>query len=263
MWYQGESNTGNPAPYEGYLKALINNYRDLWQNPELPFLYVQLTNFMEQDFLPVESNWAELRESQRKALELPHTAMAVAIDLGEWNDIHPLNKKDVGVRLSLGARVLAYGEKDLPYSGPIYHSFETKGNKMVLAFDHINSGLISIDEEPLSQFAIAGENRKFVWANAEIVGITVEVYSDQIKEPRFVRYAWSNNPHGANLYNAAGLPASPFQAGKSLSPFSREARAKRARLSAEDHAEMKKQLGINIPNRPGPFGKSTSSKRCE
>ncbi|MCB0847158.1 MAG: polysaccharide deacetylase family protein, partial [Bacteroidetes bacterium] len=215
LWYQGESNTGNPAPYGDYLKAMIRDYRRLWNKPELPFLYVQLANFMDRDMLPVESNWAELREEQREALELPNTAMAVGIDLGEWNDIHPLNKKDVGLRLALGARALTYGEKDLAYSGPALKSYEIQGQKMILRFEHTNGGLKSIDDEPLSQFAIAGEDRKFVWADAKIVGNTVEVSSERVPDPQYVRYAWSNNPLGANLYNGAGLPASPFEAGES------------------------------------------------
>lgn len=213
LWYQGESNTNHPEPYESWLKALIKDYRNLWNKPDLPFLYVQLANFMDRDFLPVESNWAELRHAQLKALELPNTAMTVAIDLGEWNDIHPLNKKDVGQRLALGARALVYGEKDLPWSGPVYNAYEIRGNKMILHFSHTFGGLVSVDGAALSQFSIAGADRKFVWATARIVGNTVEVFSEQIKNPKYVRYAWSNNPKGANLYNGAGLPASPFEAG--------------------------------------------------
>ena len=213
IWYQGETNTWTPQPYGAYLKALINDYRRLWGKPELPFLYVQLANFMEQDFHPVESNWAELRHQQLQALELPGTAMVVAIDLGEWNDIHPLNKKDVGLRLALGAKALAYGEKDLAYSGPIYRSHEMVGNKIVIHFHDVGDGLVSIDGASLSQFAIRGGDKNFVWANARIVGNTVEVFSEKITAPKFVRYAWADNPVGANLYNQAGLPASPFEAG--------------------------------------------------
>ncbi len=137
--------------------------------------------------------------------------MAVAIDLGEWNDIHPLNKKDVGQRLALGARHLAYGEKELVYSGPIYKSHTIQDNKIIVHFDHTGSGLISIDEEPLNLFAIAGADKNFEWAEAEIVNETVVVYSENIPHPVYLRYAWSDNPDGANLYNKEGLPASPFQ----------------------------------------------------
>ncbi|WMI67740.1 sialate O-acetylesterase [Mangrovimonas sp. YM274] len=210
LWYQGESNTGNPKAYEGYLKALINDWRNQWNAEELPFLIVQLVNFGDIDFLPTESNWAELREAQLKALSLPNTALAVGIDLGEWNDIHPLNKADVGKRLALGAMKLTYGE-DIVHSGPIYKSSKIVGGKIVLSFDFVGSGLISIDDEPLSRFEIAGEDQYFVWADAKIVGETVEVSSPEVKNPRYVRYAWADNPLGANLYNKEGLPASPFR----------------------------------------------------
>ena len=211
LWYQGESNTGDPSPYYDLLPALIHDWRNQWNNDHLPFLFVQLANFMDRDFLPVESHWAQLRDAQLKALSVPNTAMAVAIDLGEWNDIHPLNKKDVGYRLALCARHLAYGENELVYSGPIYRSHAIRGNKVIIQFDHAGSGLISIDDEPLSQFAIAGADRNFEWADAKIVGGTVEVSNKNIPEPVYVRYAWSNNPDGANLYNKEGLPASPFE----------------------------------------------------
>lgn len=199
LWYQGESNTGRPAPYYDLLPALIVDWRNKWNDNNLPFLYVQLANYMDRDFLPVESHWAELRDAQLQALSVPNTAMTVAIDLGEWNDIHPLNKKDIGLRLALGARHLAYGEKDLVHSGPVYSSHSIRGNKIIIYFDHIGSGLISIDEEPLSQFAIAGADMIFDWADAEIVDGAVEVSNKNITNPVYIRYAWSNNPDGANL----------------------------------------------------------------
>jgi sialate O-acetylesterase len=211
LWYQGETNAGNPGPYYDLLPALINDWRQQWDNERLPFLYVQLANFMDRDFLPVESSWAELRDAQLNALSVPNTAMAVAIDLGEWNDIHPLNKKEVGHRLALGARHLSYGEEELVYSGPIYRSHTISGDKVIIQFDHTGSGLVSIDDEPLSQFAVAGANKQFEWADARIVNGAVEVSSKLIPNPVYVRYAWSNNPDGANLYNKEGLPASPFQ----------------------------------------------------
>ena len=211
LWYQGESNSGNPGPYYKLLPALIRDWRNKWNDDHLPFVYVQLANFMDRDFLPVESNWAELRDAQLKALAVENTAMAVTIDLGEWNDIHPLNKKDVGYRLALGARHLAYGEKELVYSGPIYRTHTIQGNQIIVQFDHVGSGLISLDEEALSQFAIAGADRVFEWAEAEIVNGTVVVSCKIIPNPVYLRYAWSNNPDGANLYNKEGLPASPFE----------------------------------------------------
>ncbi|MDX2432126.1 MAG: sialate O-acetylesterase, partial [Bacteroides sp.] len=211
LWYQGESNAGNPGPYYELLPALIKDWRTQWKDEELPFIYVQLANYMDRDFLPVESSWAELRDAQLKSLSVENTAMAVAIDLGEWNDIHPLNKKDVGHRLALGARYLAYGEQELVYSGPIYESHSIRDNQIIIHFDHRGSGLISIDDEPLSLFAIAGADRVFEWAEAEIINETVVVSSKNIPHPVYLRYAWSNNPDGANLYNKEGLPASPFQ----------------------------------------------------
>ncbi len=210
LWYQGESNAGQAESYREYLPALIRDWRNKWKDPELPFLYVQLANFMDVNYLPEESNWAELRDAQLSALSVPNTAMAVAIDLGEWNDIHPLNKKDLGERLALGALKLAYGE-DIVYSGPIYTSHTVKDNKIIVEFTHAGSGLISIDDEPLRRFEIAGPEGRFVWANAKINGNTVEVWNENIENPVKVRYAWSDNPRDANLYNKEGLPASPFE----------------------------------------------------
>lgn len=211
IWYQGESNTEHPSNYFQLFSALIEDWRDKWKQSDLPFLYVQLANFMPADKTPSESNWAELREQQLKALAVPHTAMAVAIDIGEWNDLHPLNKKDVGERLALGARYVAYGEHDLVYSGPIYQSMKKEENKIVLTFDHVDGGLVAKGNDKLNHFAIAGPDGKFIWAEAKIEGDRVVVWHDDIEDPAAVRYGWANNPEGANLYNKAGLPASPFR----------------------------------------------------
>jgi sialate O-acetylesterase len=211
LWYQGEANAGSPAEYKQLLPAMIKDWRAQWQQGDVPFLYVQLPNFMDAQYLPSESNWAILRESELKALSVPNTGMAVAIDLGEWNDIHPLNKKDVGIRLALAAEKVAYGDNNVVYSGPIYQSSKTEGNKIILIFSNTGSGLITNDGEELSQFAIAGADKKFVWAKATIEGNTVTVWSDEVSNPQFVRYAWADNPVGANLYNKEGLPASPFR----------------------------------------------------
>lgn len=211
LWYQGESNTGNAAEYAKLLPALIDDWRRQWKQGELPFLYVQLPGFMDVQYLPAESQWAVMRESQLKALSVPNTAMAVAIDLGEWNDIHPDNKKDVGVRLALPALKMVYGEKNIVYSGPLYKSSVIEGNKIIVSFDHAGSGLVAIDKEPLARFAIAGADKKFVWASTRIEGDKVVVWSDKIPNPLYVRYAWADNPDGANLYNKEGLPASPFR----------------------------------------------------
>jgi sialate O-acetylesterase len=211
LWYQGEANTGRAKEYAGMMRALVENWRKIFQVDNAPFFWVQLPGFMDRTYTPVESNWATTRESQLKALSVPGTGMAVAIDLGEWNDIHPDNKKDVGERLALIAEKLAYGNNDIVYSGPIYQSSKIEGNKIILSFNHIGGGLITIDGEPLSQFAIAGADKKFVWANARIEGNTVVVWNDQVTDPKYVRYAWSDNPEGANLFNKEGLPASPFR----------------------------------------------------
>ncbi len=211
IWYQGESNTGKPFEYRKLLPALINDWRNKWKNPLLPFLYVQLPGFMEMQYVPSESQWAVLRESQLLALSEPNTAMAVAIDLGEWNDIHPLNKKEVGNRLALAARKLAYAEKGLVSSGPIYQSANKEGNKIRVSFSHTGSGLMAKDNDELTYFAIAGADKKFVWAKAFIENNTVIVWNDAIADPMYVRYAWADNPDGANLYNKEGLPASPFR----------------------------------------------------
>ena len=209
IWYQGESNTGRTEEYKKLFPGLINNWREKWNNPELPFIYVQLANFMKIQREPVESGWAELREIQRKALNLPHTGMAVAIDLGEWNDIHPLNKKDIGRRLSLEAQRVAYNENDIISSGPLYKDMTIEGNAIILRFSSVGSGLYA--NNLLQGFAIAGEDGKFVWADAVVTSQnTVKVWNNKIKNPTVVRYAWADNPVEANLKNKEGLPASPF-----------------------------------------------------
>lgn len=210
IWYQGESNTDDPKGYCEKFCAMIADWRKKWGQGDFPFLYVQLANFMEAKDQPSESQWAQLREEQRRALCLPNTGMAVAIDLGEWNDLHPLNKKDVGERLALLARKLAYGEKDLVASGPLYKSMKVEGNKAIIEFSNIGSGLMVKGGGQLKHFAIAGRDKKFVWAKAIIEDDRVVVWHDDIPNPVAVRYAWADNPEGANLYNREGLPASPF-----------------------------------------------------
>lgn len=210
LWYQGESNTDRPKAYAQLLPALIGDWRGKWRDSTLPFLYVQLPGFMDYRYLPSESNWAELRESQRKALSVPNTAMAVAIDLGEWNDIHPARKKEVGERLALLARKRVYGE-DIVACGPLYRSHRKAGNTVTISFTDVGSRLVANDGEMLGEFAVAGPDKKFVWATAEIIGDQVVVYSDAVPDPRYVRYAWADNPVHANLYNQEGLPASPFE----------------------------------------------------
>jgi len=213
LWYQGEGNTWKPEDYEKLLPAMIADWRNKWKQPTAPFLYVQLPNFGDMNYLPSESSWARLRESQLRTLSVPNTAMAVAIDLGEWNELHPDNKKDIGLRLALAALKIAYGE-NIVYSGPIYQSAIIDGNKMIISFTNTGSGLIANDGEELNQFAIAGADKKFVWAKAKIEGDKVIVWNEAITNPMYVRYAWADNPDGANLYNKEGLPASPFTTDK-------------------------------------------------
>lgn len=212
IWYQGESNADRPETYQALFATMITDWRAHWRQPDLPFLYVQLANFMEARPQPGQSNWALLREAQLKTLALPHTGMAVTIDIGEWNDIHPLNKKTVGRRLALAAQKVAYGNVLVVSSGPIYQSMKIQGDTLELSFLSTGSGLVARDGQPLAQFAIAGSDGVFVWANACIAENKVLVWSDSISKPRAVRYAWADNPQGANLYNQEGLPASPFRA---------------------------------------------------
>ncbi len=210
VWYQGESNAGKAEEYAKLQPAQIMDWRNQWQLGELPFLFVQLPGFMDYNYLPSESSWAQLRESQMKSLSVNNTAMAVAIDLGEWNDIHPDNKKDVGERLALAAKKLAYGE-NIVYSGPIFESATVQGNQITISFRQTGGVLVTQDGKEPSEFAIAGADKKFVWANAKISGDKIIVQSEEVENPRYVRYAWADNPVNPNLYNKEGLPASPFR----------------------------------------------------
>ena len=210
IWYQGESNVKNPKEYETLFPCLIENWRAKFNQDNLPFLFVQLANYLKANDTPTESSWAELRDAQLKTLSLPNTAMAVTVDIGEWNDIHPLNKKDVGKRLALAAKKIAYKDSEVVYSGPLFKSYEIKGNKIILEFENTGSGLIAKGGE-LKEFAIAGADKKFVWAKAEIKGDKVIVTNPNVANPVAVRYAWADNPDEANLYNKENLPASPFK----------------------------------------------------
>jgi sialate O-acetylesterase len=210
LWYQGESNITRAAEYAQLQPAQINDWRKKWNIGNLPFLLVQLPNYQDYTYLPVESSWALFRESQFKALSLPNTGMAVTIDIGEWNDIHPWNKHDVGARLALAAEKIAYGE-NIVYSGPLYQSSKVDGNKIIVSFTNVGSGLTTNDGEELNEFAIAGADKKFVWAKAKIEGDKVVVWSDEVTNPMYVRYAWADSPPYPNLNNKEGLPASPFR----------------------------------------------------
>ncbi len=210
IWYQGESNVGRAREYQRLFPALIRSWRQAWGQGDFPFLFVQLANYLPRRPEPTESAWAELREAQLMTfLTVPKTGMAVAIDIGEADDIHPRNKQDVGKRLALAALAIAYGQK-VVYSGPIFRSLRVEGNRVRLFFDHVGSGLMAKGDK-LVGFAIAGEDKKFVWANARIEGNTVVVWSEKVLRPVEVRYGWADNPE-CNLYNREGLPASPFRA---------------------------------------------------
>ena len=209
IWYQGESNAGRAYQYRKLFPTMIRDWRMVWKQGDFPFLFVQLANFRKTVPEPGDSDWAELREAQLMTLSLPNTAMAVAIDIGEADNIHPQNKQDVGRRLALGAFKVTFN-KDIVHSGPIYQSMYVDKGKIRLRFKETGSGLIAKGGGPLKGFAIAGDDRKFVWADAKIEGEEIVVWSDNVPEPAAVRYAWADNPI-CNLYNREGLPTSPFR----------------------------------------------------
>lgn len=218
IWYQGESNAYPEQAYEyrDLFKTMISDWRARWNSGrsdgaprDFPFLWVQLANYMAPSDEPGESDWAMLRESQAAALEMPNTGQAVAIDVGEADDIHPRNKQAVGRRLAQSARAVAYGH-DVAPSGPQYVGHAVRDGQIVLAFANVGGGLRARGGD-LGGFAIAGPDGEFVWANAKIEGETVVVWSDRVDDPLAVRYAWADNPDRANLYNREGLPAVPFR----------------------------------------------------
>jgi sialate O-acetylesterase len=212
IWYQGESNAypGAAMEYREQFAAMIADWRRRWGVGEFPFLWVQLANYMAPDSVPAESDWAVLRESQGAVLRVPRTAQVIAIDLGEAGDIHPRNKQDVGARLALAARRVAYGE-DIVHSGPVHRRHRVEGGRVVIEFDHAGGGLTSRRGAGPGGFAVAGSDRRFVRAEARIEGDRVVVWSDRVPHPVAVRYAWGDNPVMASLYNREGLPAAPFR----------------------------------------------------
>jgi sialate O-acetylesterase len=207
IWYQGESNNGEGMLYHEKMKALISGWRAVWNNDEMPLYFVQLAPFRyggNPTALP--GIW----EAQTATLSVPHTGMAVTVDISDLADIHPRNKQDVGKRLALWALAKDYGKTDLVYSGPLYKSMTVEGNTIRLAFEHAEGGLVARDGQPLSHFTIAGEDRNFVAAQAEIDGQTVVVQADAVPHPVAVRFGWHQEAE-PNLSNQAGLPASPFR----------------------------------------------------
>jgi sialate O-acetylesterase len=211
VWYQGESNTSRAHEHFDLFKLLIKDWRYNWHQGDFSFLYVQLPNFVEVNIETTRYDWAFFRESQLKALSVPNTGMAVTIDIGEFNDIHPVNKRDVGYRLALAAQKTAYGDDKIVYSGPIYKSMEISGKQITLSFTHIGSGLMVKNNEELKCFEICGIDNVFYPAKAKIVNDKIVVAGEKVDHPVAIRYAWANNPEGANLYNKEGLPATPFR----------------------------------------------------
>ncbi|MBI1390101.1 MAG: sialate O-acetylesterase [bacterium] len=223
IWYQGESNADRAIEYRTLFPEMIKSWRANWDQGDFPFYFVQLANFN------ANGKWPELREAQTMTLSLPHTGMAVIIDIGDPYDIHPRNKQEVGRRLALNALAQDYGY-DLEYSGPMYKSMSKDGSSIVLSFDHAESGLVAgprMDEAyvrrasrngggdgVLRGFEIAGSDGAYHPANAEIKDGKVVVSSPEVSDPVNARYAWKDNPDEANLYNRAGLPASPFRTGE-------------------------------------------------
>ncbi|MEQ8786952.1 MAG: sialate O-acetylesterase [Pirellulaceae bacterium] len=213
IWYQGERNSrGEPAYlYRHQLPAMIGNWRKLWGQGDFPFLFVQLPNFTKPQTEPVEpTGWVTVREGMAQTLRTtPNTGMAVTLDVGEAGDIHPKNKQAVGQRLARWALATTY-EKSLVPSGPLFESAKIEGGKVVIHFKHVGEGLVAQGGEPLSGFAVAGDDGKFVRAEARIDGDTVVVSSSEIPQPAAARYAWAPNPD-CNLFNKDGLPAEPFR----------------------------------------------------
>jgi sialate O-acetylesterase len=215
IWYQGEANVSKPAEYGSLLPLLINDWRRNWNEGGLPFLYIQAPANGPVKDAAGESRWAELREAQRMALSLPATAMIVSADLGDAGDVPGQNREELSRRLLLSAENIAYGKKNFISSGPLYHSMKVHGDRVHINFNEVNTGLIVKGGGDLKGFTIAGEDGHFVPAQASIDGKIVVVWSEQVPHPVTVRYAWADNPAGANLYNRDilfkdGLPAPSF-----------------------------------------------------
>lgn len=208
IWYQGESNADRPAAYRELFPAMIKDWRSKWKQGNFPFYFVQLANFMKKSEEPEDSNWAMLREAQTYALQLPSTGMAVTIDIGDADDIHPKNKQEVGRRLALQALRHTY-DKKVVSSGPVLASYKTRDNEILLSFESSADELV-LNEQADRSFAIAGKDRKFYWAQVRKAGGQLIVSSPKVPEPVALRYAWANNPD-TGLLNGEGLPASSFR----------------------------------------------------
>ncbi|MFO0901690.1 MAG: sialate O-acetylesterase [Pirellulales bacterium] len=211
IWYQGESNAGRAYQYRELFPLMISHWRKVWGQGDFPFYYVQLADFLAERPEPGDSSWAELREAQTMTMsKLPNVGEAVIIDIGEGKDIHPKNKVDVGRRLARWALAKDYGIQ-IPHRSPQYKSMEKKDGKIVLTFAHVDGGWRPFDVNEPRGFAIAGEDKKFVWASAKILPDgRVEVWSDKVADPVSVRYAWADNPV-CNMFSGANLPLTPFR----------------------------------------------------
>lgn len=211
IWYQGESNADRAAEYRSLFPAMIQDWRNRWGQGDFPFLFAQLSSYGKVLTEPAESNWAMLREAQAKTLSLPNTAMAVTTDIGDPDDIHPKQKKEVGERLAGEAMRMVYGQDmQVVSSGPRLKTYRIEGNRVILEFDQTGSGLVAKDG-PLQHFAMAGADKKFYWAEAQIEGNRILLTCKQVPAPAAVRYAWANSPVSANLFNQQGFPAEPFR----------------------------------------------------
>lgn len=211
LWYQGESNVGETTSYIYKMQTLINGWRKLWGNNNLPFYYVQLAPYLNsQDAKFTAQSLPEFREAQEQVLKIPHTGMIVTTDLNDnVKNIHPPFKWEVGRRLALMALAKTYG-KDVEYSGPVYESMKVKGNQVILTFSHTGKGLENHNDKPLNWFTIAGANQKFVPATAVIKGKQVIVSAPSVNKPVAVRFAWDEAAQ-PNLFNKDNLPARPFR----------------------------------------------------
>jgi sialate O-acetylesterase len=213
IWYQGENNAGRAAEYRKAMPLLINDWRRQWQQPNMPFYFVQLTSYNAGNGNSNKgSNWAELREAQAMAATLPNAGMAVTYDIGDAADIHPRNKQDVGKRLAALALHKTYGINKIA-SGPVYKSMQVQGNRVVLQFTNTANGLTakSAPGSELMGFEIAGDDQRFYAAKATVAGNTVVVSAPEVTKPVAVRYAWADDAGKANLFNRPGYPAAPFR----------------------------------------------------
>ncbi len=230
LWYQGESNGGEGESYFHKTRALIGGWRQLWSEGDFPFYFVQLATFMNPNDNPEGGDgWAKVMEAQTFSLSIPNTGMAVLSDIGDARNIHPQDKQDVGDRLALWALAKDYGKKDLVYSGPIFKSAKVQGATMVISFDNVGSGLMvgkkdgltpakEVEDGELKGFAIKGDDGKWYWADAKIVGPTVVVSSKDVTKPAAVRFAFTTNRSHCNFYNKEGLPAVGFRTDTEWTP---------------------------------------------